>query len=109
MVGKHRWIRFTDEGDRPIVDALPSHAEHVGDVGGRSTAVEFQQRQSSSISAGIASRLELLTELTALPMLQIQPAHLVLPLNKGNEMSKWRVKKLLRTCLERRTLGLRTR
>jgi hypothetical protein len=82
MVGEHRWVRFTGEGDRPIVDALPGHAHHVGDVGGRSTPVEFQQGQSSSISAGIASRLELLTELTALPMLQIQPAHLGLPLMK---------------------------
>jgi hypothetical protein len=62
------------------MDALTGHAEHGGDVDGGSSAVEFENGQDPPVRASVRFRLELLTETTAFPVLQFQPAHLGLPL-----------------------------
>jgi hypothetical protein len=83
LVAEGRRVRFADEGRRPIVDALPGHAEHDGDVGGGPPPVEFQHGQGPPVRAGVGCGLELLTETTALPVLEFQPAHLGLLLTRG--------------------------
>jgi len=82
FVGQCRRGRFADEGGRPIMDALPSHAEHGGDVDGGPPSVKFQHGQDPPVCASVRGRLELLTETTAFPVLQFQAAHLGLPLTR---------------------------
>lgn len=65
------------------MDALPGYTEHVGDLGGGSTAVEFQQGQGPPEGASVGRLIELLTELTSLPVLQFEPAHLDLLGTRG--------------------------
>jgi hypothetical protein len=75
-VAEDRRVRLTDEVRGPVVDALPGDAEHVGDLGGGATAVEFQQREGPPVRTSVRRFIELLTELTSLPVLEFEPAHL---------------------------------
>jgi hypothetical protein len=84
FVSECRRVRFTDEGGRPIMDALPGHAEHGGDVDGGPATVKFQNGQDPPICAGVRCHPKLLTETTAFPVLQFQTAHLGLLLTKDD-------------------------
>lgn len=75
-VVEHRWVRLAEEGRGPVVDALPGHAEHVGDLGGRPTTVEFQHGEDPPVDASVVRLIELLTESTSLPVLELEPVHL---------------------------------
>jgi hypothetical protein len=86
-VAEHRRVRFVDEGRGPVVDALPGDAERVGDLGGRPTAVEFQHGQGPPVRASVGRLMELLTELTPLPVLEFEPTHLGLLLNEGQRQA----------------------
>jgi hypothetical protein len=87
LVGEHRRVRLAGEGGRPIVDALPGHAEHGGDVGGGPPPVEFRHGQGPPVGEGVGSGFEPLTETTALPVLSISP---LISLSSGDrrEMGK---------------------
>jgi hypothetical protein len=74
-----RGIVVPSIGLDPIVDALPGHAEHAGDVGGGATMVELQDGESPPKQAGIAGLRELTPEAPPLPSSQVEPAHRVLP------------------------------
>lgn len=75
-IAEHRGVRFPEEGRGPVVDALPGDTEHVGDLGGGATAVEFQHGQGPPVGASVSRLIELLTELTSVPGLELEPAHL---------------------------------
>jgi hypothetical protein len=83
LIAEHRRVRIADKGRCPIVDALPGHAEHGGDLGCGPASVEFQDGQGPPVRAGVGRGLELLTEPTALPVREFQPAHLGLLLTTG--------------------------
>jgi hypothetical protein len=85
FVGECRRVRFADEGGRPIMDALPGHAEHGGDIDGGAPPVKFQDGQEPPVCASVRCRLELLTETTAFPVLQFQPAHFNLPMTRDEK------------------------
>jgi hypothetical protein len=59
----------------PVVDALPGHAEHAGDVGGGATLVELQDGKGPSEEAGIPGLRELTPETPPLPGRQVESAH----------------------------------
>lgn len=82
-VAEHRRVRLAEEGRGPVVDALPGHAEHAGDLGGGPTTVEFQHGEGPPVGASVVRFIELLTELTSLPVLELEPAHLSLLSNWG--------------------------
>jgi hypothetical protein len=63
----------------PIIDTLPGHAEHPGDVSGRTTPVEFQDGECPPIQAGIVGLRELTPEAPPLPRREVEPAHKSLP------------------------------
>jgi hypothetical protein len=46
-------------GPGPVVDALPGHAEHAGDVSGGAPLVELQDGQGAPQEAGVQGLLEL--------------------------------------------------
>jgi hypothetical protein len=75
-IAEHRGVRFLEEGRGPVGDALPGDPEHVGDLGGGPTAVEFEHGQGPPVGASVSCLIELLTKLTSLPMLQFESAHL---------------------------------
>lgn len=77
VVGQRSGVEVPSEGGGPVVDALPGHAEHGGDVGGRATSIEFQHGQCPPVGAGVGGGPELLTETTALPVRELQPTHLL--------------------------------
>lgn len=83
QITEYRGIRFTEEGRGPVMDALPGYTEHVGDLGAGPTAVEFQQCQGPSEGACVGRLIKLLAELTSLPVLQFEPAHLGLLGTRG--------------------------
>jgi hypothetical protein len=62
----------------PVVDALPGHAEHAGDVSGGAPLVELQDGQGAPQEAGIQGHLELTPEAVSLPGGQFEPAHALL-------------------------------
>lgn len=82
LVGQCRRVRFAGKDGRPMMDTLTGHAEHGGDVDGGSSAVELENGQDSPVRASVRFHLELLTETTAFPVLQFQPAHLGLLLTR---------------------------
>jgi hypothetical protein len=71
-------IGLTGEVGCPVVDALPRHTEHRRDVGGGSTAVEFQHGQSPTIRMGVRCPLELTPKAEALPVFQFESAQIAL-------------------------------
>jgi hypothetical protein len=75
-VAEHGRVRFTDEIRSPVVDTLPGDAQHVGDLGGGPAAVEFQHGQGPPVGASVGRFVELMTELTSLPVLEFESAHL---------------------------------
>jgi hypothetical protein len=75
-IAEHCGVRFTEEGGGPVVDALPGDTEHVGDLGDGPATVEFQHGEGPLVGASLSRLIELLTELTSLPVLEFEPAHL---------------------------------
>jgi hypothetical protein len=64
----------------PVVDALPAHAEHTGDVRCGAALVELQDGEGTPKEAGIRGVGELPPEAAPLPGSQVEPAHgLLLP------------------------------
>jgi hypothetical protein len=63
----------------PVVDALPGHAEHAGDVSGRATIVELRDGEDSPIQARISRLGESAPEALPLPGSQVETAHGSLP------------------------------
>jgi hypothetical protein len=61
------------------MDSLPRHAEHLRDICGGTAAVEFQHGQSLAIEADVGRFPELTLESAALPMFQLEAAHVNLP------------------------------
>jgi hypothetical protein len=59
----------------PVVNRLPGHAQHAGDLGGGATLVELQDSQGLAIEAGIPSLRQLTPEAPPLPGSQVEPAH----------------------------------
>jgi hypothetical protein len=54
LIFERRRIAVLRVGPDPVVDALPGHAEHAGDVGGGATMLELQDGKGPPIQAGIA-------------------------------------------------------
>jgi hypothetical protein len=79
MVGQSRRVGLTGRGGRPVRDGLPRHTEHLRDVRGGTAAVEFQHGQSLAIESDIRRFPELTLETTAMPMFQLEAAHVDLP------------------------------
>lgn len=59
----------------PVIDALPGHAEHAGDVGSGATVVELQDGEGPPKQAGAVGLRELTTETSPLPGRQFESAH----------------------------------
>jgi hypothetical protein len=69
----------------PVVDALPGHPEHAGDISGGAALVELQDGQGAPQQAGIQGLLELTPQAVALPGGQVEAAHaLLLALRSGS-------------------------
>jgi hypothetical protein len=78
LVLKRRRVEGLRVSVDPVVDALPGDAEHPGDVGGGTSAVELQDGESTPQEAGIQGRDELTPEASSLPGSQVEPAHALL-------------------------------
>jgi hypothetical protein len=66
-------------GPDPVVDALPGHPEHPGDVGRGAPLIEFQDGQGAPQEAGVQGFLQLAPQAAPLPGGQVQSAHVLLP------------------------------
>jgi hypothetical protein len=64
----------------PVVDRLPGHAEHAGDVASGAAVVEFQDGQGPPEEADVLGGRELPPEAVTLPRSQVELAHALLPL-----------------------------
>jgi hypothetical protein len=62
----------------PVVDGLPRHAEHAGDVGGGATLVELQHGKGPPKDARLPGLVKLASEASPLPGGQVEPAHRLL-------------------------------
>jgi len=107
QVAEHGRVRFAGEGRGPVVNALPGHAEHLGDLGGGATTVEFQHGQGPPVGAGVGGPIELPAELASFPIFQLEPAHLDLPSERGRE-EQMACQKTSADLLRRRSLVLIT-
>ena len=65
-VGQGGRVEFVGVGGDPVVDALPGHAEHVGDVGYRPPAVVLQDGQRAAVEAHVVGLVELPPQAAAL-------------------------------------------
>jgi hypothetical protein len=65
-------------GPDPVVDTLPGHAEHPGDVGGGAPLVELQDGQCAPQEAGVQGFLQLAPQAAPLPGGQVESAHALL-------------------------------
>ena len=63
----------------PVVDALPGHPEHAGEVGDRAAPVELQDGQRAPKDAGIQGFRELVPKPAPLPSSEVELAHGLLP------------------------------
>jgi hypothetical protein len=70
-------VRF-EVGPDPVVDGLPSHAEHAGEVGGGASVIEFQHGEGTPLEADVVRPGELTPETFPLPRGQVEPAHRLL-------------------------------
>jgi hypothetical protein len=59
----------------PVVDTLPSRAEHASDIDGAAAMVELQNGKGPPEDAGIPGLRELAPEPPPLPGGQVEPAH----------------------------------
>jgi hypothetical protein len=75
LVLKRRGIVVLGISLDPIVDTLPGHAEHAGDVSGWTTVVELQDGEGPPKQTGIPGLSELTPEALPLPGSQVEPAH----------------------------------
>ena len=66
-------------GPDPVVDTLPGHPEHTGDVGGGAPLVELQDGQGAPQEAGVQGFLQLAPQAASLPGSQMESAHALLP------------------------------
>lgn len=66
-------------GPDPVVDALPGHAKHVGDVGCGAPLVVLQDSQGAPQEAGVKGFLQLAPQAVPLPRGQVESAHALLP------------------------------
>ena len=74
-VDQGRGVGLTGISGRPVMDGLPRHTEHLRDVCGRTAAVEFQHGPSLARESDVRRFLELTLETMALPMFQLEAAH----------------------------------
>jgi hypothetical protein len=58
-------------GGNPVGDALATHAEHTGDVGGGATAVKLQDGQGAAVQPGVGGLGQLLPQTPALVVGQL--------------------------------------
>jgi hypothetical protein len=65
-------------GFDPVVNRLPSHAQHPSNVGDRSAIVKLQDSQRAPKQANIPGSRELLPEAVPLPRSQVEQAHALL-------------------------------
>jgi hypothetical protein len=65
-------------GPDPVVDALPGHAEHTGDVGCGAPLVELQDGQGAPQEARVQGLLQLAPQAASLPGSQVESAHALL-------------------------------
>jgi hypothetical protein len=63
----------------PVVDTLPGHPEHAGEVRGGAPPVELQDGQRAPKDAGIGGSRELTPKAAPLPSSKVEPAHALLP------------------------------
>jgi hypothetical protein len=78
LVPQRLGIMAPGVGPDPVVNALPGHPEHTGDVGRRAPLVELQDGQGAPQEAGIQGHLQLTPETASLPGGQVEPAHALL-------------------------------
>jgi hypothetical protein len=62
----------------PVVDGLPGHAEHAGQLGGGAARVELQDGKGPLEHAGLPRLGELTPQASPLPGCQVEPAHSLL-------------------------------
>jgi hypothetical protein len=65
-------------GRDPVVDALPCHAEHAGDVGGSPAVVKLQHGEGTPVEVDVPGLFELAAEALPLPGGQVELAHVLL-------------------------------
>jgi hypothetical protein len=65
-------------GPDPVVDTLPRHTEHTGDVSGGAALIELQNGQGTPQQAGVQGFLELAPQAASLPGGEIESAHVLL-------------------------------
>jgi len=65
-------------GRDPVVDTLPRHPEHPGDLGGGSPLVELQDGEGAPQEAGVQGVLQLAPQASPLPGGQVESAHVLL-------------------------------
>ncbi len=75
LVLQGRWVMVLGVNLDPFVDALPSHSEHAGEIGGTASVVELQDGEGPPKQAGIPGLRELTLEPPPLPRSQVEPAH----------------------------------
>jgi hypothetical protein len=78
LVPQRLGVMALSVGPDPVVDALPGHPEHTGDVGRRAPLVELQDGQGAPQEAGVQGVLQLTPQAAALPRGQVESAHALL-------------------------------
>ena len=75
LVAQRPGVMALGVGPDPVVDALPGHPEHAGDISGGAALVELQDGQGAPQEAGIQGFLQLAPEAAPLPGGQVEAAH----------------------------------
>jgi len=78
LVSERLGIMALGVGPDPVVDTLPGHAEHTGDVGSGAPLVELQDGQGAPQEAGVQGFLQLAPQAAPLPGGQVESAHALL-------------------------------
>jgi hypothetical protein len=73
-----RGVQGLAVGVDPVVDALPRHPEHAGDVRGGAAVVELQYGEGAPVKGHVTGLLQLPPQTPALPGCQVELAHRLL-------------------------------
>lgn len=78
LVLKGGGIEILPVGLDPVIDGLPRHAQHAGQVGSGAAVVEFQNGKGAPEETSISGVGKLTPEALPLPGSQVEPAHRLL-------------------------------
>jgi hypothetical protein len=85
LIGKRGGVTVKAVRLDPVVDALPTHTEHPGDVSRGSPVVKLQHGQGAPVEGNVSGFPELTPETPPLPGCQLELAHVFLHLRPSSQ------------------------